>query len=52
MQFSEEKREILKARTKLGRFATIEDVAEQVLFLVNSKSITGQNIIIDSGFSL
>jgi hypothetical protein len=37
---------------KLKRFATVDDVAEQVRTFVSSKTITGQNAIIDAGFSL
>ncbi|KAM0717890.1 hypothetical protein Q7P37_006222 [Cladosporium fusiforme] len=52
MNFPEEKREAAKEATKLKRFATVEDVADQVRLLALSKSITGQNIIIDSGTTL
>jgi hypothetical protein len=38
--------------TKLGRLAEVEDVASQVRTLALSKSITGQNIVIDCGTSL
>ena len=50
--FSEEKREEMKGKTRLKRLATPEDVAEQVLCFVKSKSVTGVNAIIDSGMSL
>jgi hypothetical protein len=36
----------------LGRFAAVEDVAEQVKAFVVSKSVTGQNGVIDAGFGL
>jgi NAD(P)-dependent dehydrogenase (short-subunit alcohol dehydrogenase family) len=42
----------VKEANRLGRFATVEDVAEQVRTFVVSKSVTGQNAIIDAGFSL
>ena len=40
-----------KAQSKslLGYGATPGDIAEAVLFLANSKSITGQTIFVDSG---
>ncbi|CAM1505590.1 Fc.00g112270.m01.CDS01 [Cosmosporella sp. VM-42] len=50
--FSEEKREEMKNKTKLKRLATPEEVAEQVLCFVKSKSVTGVNAIIDAGISL
>ncbi|KAK8205871.1 oxidoreductase ucpA [Phyllosticta capitalensis] len=38
--------------TKLKRLATVEDVAEQVRLLATTKSMTGQNVVMDSGFSV
>lgn len=38
--------------TRSNAGSTTQDVADQVRTLVMSKSITGQNIVIDSGFSL
>lgn len=35
-----------------GSLTPSQDVADQVRFLVMSSSITGQNIVIDAGFSL
>lgn len=52
MAFPQEKLAAAKDQNKLKRFATVEDVADQVRVLVQSRSITGQNIIIDAGFSL
>ncbi|RAH65929.1 SDR family NAD(P)-dependent oxidoreductase [Aspergillus aculeatinus CBS 121060] len=51
-QFSEEKLRSVQEKNALKRFATPEDVADQVRFLAISPSITGQNIVIDAGFSL
>ncbi|KAI9904671.1 hypothetical protein N3K66_001200 [Trichothecium roseum] len=47
--FSEEVQARVKKQTKLGRFVTVEDVAEQVLCFVRSKSVTGTNVVIDAG---
>lgn len=52
MKFPEGKREAARKATKLGRLATVEDVAEQVRVLALSRSVTGQNVCIDSGGSL
>lgn len=52
MRFSQAKQDAAKAKTKLKRFATVEDVAEQVLCFAKSKSITGTNAVIDAGSSL
>jgi NAD(P)-dependent dehydrogenase (short-subunit alcohol dehydrogenase family) len=52
LQFSEEKREQWRQSTKLKRFIPVEDVAEQVLCFVRSKSVTGANAIIDGGVVL
>lgn len=52
MQFSEQKRAELQDATQLKRFATVEDVAEQVMCFVRSKGTTGSNAVIDAGVSL
>jgi NAD(P)-dependent dehydrogenase (short-subunit alcohol dehydrogenase family) len=51
-KFGEEKIAKNVSMTKLGRLAEVEDVASQVRTLALSKSITGQNIVIDCGTSL
>ncbi|KAK7418773.1 hypothetical protein QQX98_003791 [Neonectria punicea] len=51
-RFSEEQKESHRQGTKLKRFVEIEDVAEQVLGLARSKSMTGVNVIVDAGFTL
>ncbi|KAL1871336.1 hypothetical protein VTK73DRAFT_2090 [Phialemonium thermophilum] len=51
-RFSEEQKEAHRQKTKLKRFATVEDVAAQVFSLAASQSITGTNIIIDAGYTL
>lgn len=52
MSFSEEQREEMKNRTKLGRLVTVQEVAQQVLCFIKSKSVTGANAILDAGLSL
>ena len=52
LSFSADRLEIARDTNKLARFATVEDVAEQVRAFVVSKSITGQNAVIDAGFNL
>ncbi|KAL5592858.1 hypothetical protein FOBRF1_013166 [Fusarium oxysporum] len=52
ISFPAERLEIARNTNKLGRFATVEDVAEQVRTFVLSKSMTGQNGIVDAGFGL
>lgn len=39
-------------RTKLGRLVTVDDVAQQVLCFIKSKSVTGVNAVLDAGMSL
>lgn len=51
MKFPPEKREAAAKATKLGRLATVEDVAMQVKTLALSNSMTGQNILVDSGLA-
>ncbi|KAH8889561.1 NAD(P)-binding protein [Thozetella sp. PMI_491] len=51
-KFPIEQQESVKNRTQLKRFATVDDVAEQVLLFVKSKSVTGTNAIIDAGMNL
>ncbi|KAK5226859.1 hypothetical protein LTR47_004392 [Exophiala xenobiotica] len=51
-QFPDDKLTLAKERTLLKRFATVEDVAEQVKSMVLSNSITGVNMVVDAGFSL
>lgn len=41
----------IKRRTALKRLCTIDDLVKTVDFLVSNRSITGQNIVVDSGFS-
>lgn len=52
LQFGPEKIEEMTNRTKLKRLATVEEVAEQVLCFVRSRSVTGVNAVIDGGMSL
>lgn len=68
MNFPEEIRERHISQTKLKRIATVEvctmllsfkqsadklkDVAEQVLCLAKLRSVTGQNVVLDGGYTL
>ncbi|EMC95673.1 hypothetical protein BAUCODRAFT_122970 [Baudoinia panamericana UAMH 10762] len=52
LKFGEEKIQKATQATKLGRLATVEDVAEQVRVLATTRSMTGQNLCIDSGTSV
>ena len=51
---SESEMESLTGQVPLGKFATPEDIAEVVAFLLSpsNRYITGQNIIVDGGFSI
>ncbi|KAK3940045.1 hypothetical protein QBC46DRAFT_449821 [Diplogelasinospora grovesii] len=52
LKFPPEKIAEMTQRTQLKRLATVEDVAEQVLCFVKSKSVTGANAVIDGGMAL
>ncbi|KAF5642012.1 transforming growth factor-beta-induced ig-h3 [Fusarium sp. NRRL 52700] len=52
LSFPAERLEVARNTNKLGRFATVGDVAELVKAFVVSKSVTGQNGVIDAGFGL
>ncbi|KAH7325815.1 short chain dehydrogenase reductase [Stachybotrys elegans] len=49
-RFSAEQKDAMKQKSKLKRFAELEDVALQVLTLAISRSMTGTNIIVDGGW--
>ncbi|KAH6684672.1 hypothetical protein B0J14DRAFT_664665 [Halenospora varia] len=51
-KFPEEKLKSVQEKNALKRFATPEDVAEQVKLFALSKSVTGTNAVIDAGFAL
>ncbi|KAI1340406.1 hypothetical protein F5Y15DRAFT_57122 [Xylariaceae sp. FL0016] len=51
-RFTDEQKESHRQKTKLKRIATVEDVAEQVLTFAKSRSTTGVNVVMDSGFML
>jgi enoyl-[acyl-carrier-protein] reductase (NADH) len=51
-RFPKEKVEATRAKSALKDTADPVDVAEQVRTLVMSKSITGQNIVIDCGIAI
>ncbi|KAL1897605.1 hypothetical protein Sste5346_003911 [Sporothrix stenoceras] len=50
--FPQEKLDSVRETNKLKVFATVEDVARHVLCFVESRTVTGQNAVIDAGFSL
>lgn len=52
LSFSPERIEATKKQSGLKRLATVEDVASQVRALITSKSVTGQNVIVDAGLML
>ncbi|KAF5008275.1 hypothetical protein FDECE_5439 [Fusarium decemcellulare] len=52
LSFPEEKIKQMTDRTKLGRLATVDDVAQQVLCFIKSKTVTGVNAVLDAGMSL
>ncbi len=48
--FGEEEKRALCGEIPLGRFGTPEEVARAVLFLIDSRYITGQTLCVDGGF--
>lgn len=52
LKFPESKQEAARNNTKLKRLPTVEDVADQVRTLALSRSVTGQNLVIDGGASI
>ncbi|KAK3394130.1 hypothetical protein B0H63DRAFT_37288 [Podospora didyma] len=52
LRFPPEAQEKMREQTKLKRLATVEDVAQQVLCFVRSKTVTGINAVIDGGMAL
>ncbi|KAF9774818.1 hypothetical protein IL306_007148 [Fusarium sp. DS 682] len=41
-----------KERTLLKKITKVEDVAEQIILLVKSETVTGTNVVLDAGFSV
>ncbi|EXM19959.1 Short-chain dehydrogenase/reductase SDR [Fusarium oxysporum f. sp. vasinfectum] len=41
-----------RGKTLLKQITKVEDVAEQIILLIKSESVTGSNVVIDSGFSI
>ncbi|KAK4235272.1 hypothetical protein C8A03DRAFT_17973 [Achaetomium macrosporum] len=52
LSFAPERLEAVKEQNRLKRFAAVDDVAQQVKVSVTSRTVTGQNAIIDAGLSL
>lgn len=52
MKFPQEKIQASINNTKLKRLATVEDVADEVRMIACSKSVTGQNFVVDCGITL
>ncbi|KAF4469798.1 alcohol dehydrogenase [Fusarium albosuccineum] len=52
LSFPPARLELARKSNKLDRFATVEDVVQQVKTFVLSKSVTGQNAVVDAGFTL
>ncbi|KAI6083707.1 short chain dehydrogenase [Hypoxylon rubiginosum] len=51
-RFTDDQKDAHRQKTALQRFVQIEDVAEQVLTLAKSSSITGVNVVIDAGYTI
>ncbi|KAI1768611.1 short chain dehydrogenase [Hypoxylon sp. FL1150] len=51
-RFTDDQKDAHLQKTALKRFVQLEDVAEQVLTLARSSSITGINVVIDAGYIL
>jgi len=41
-----------KARTPTGRLATMDDVADAALFLLENRAVNGVNLAVDAGWML
>ncbi|KZF23300.1 NAD(P)-binding protein [Xylona heveae TC161] len=52
LQFPQEQINAYKEQTKLKSIPAVEDVAQQVLCFIQNRSITGANIVIDSGYTV
>ncbi|RFN51752.1 cis-1,2-dihydro-1,2-dihydroxynaphthalene dehydrogenase [Fusarium flagelliforme] len=50
--FPQSKIEEAKEKTLLKQITQVDDVADQIILLLKSQSITGTNVVIDSGFSV
>ncbi|KAI1821673.1 short chain dehydrogenase [Xylaria intraflava] len=51
-RFTPEAKEAHRLKTKLQRYVTVEDVANQVLTFARSRGMTGVNVVMDSGYIL
>ncbi|KAL1887976.1 hypothetical protein Sste5346_009858 [Sporothrix stenoceras] len=50
--FTPEQKADMLEKTKLKRFATVEDVADQVVALARNRGMTGVNVVMDAGMGL
>ncbi|KAM0352228.1 hypothetical protein HYE67_010114 [Fusarium culmorum] len=50
--FPQSKIDEAREKTLLRRITQVDDVADQIILLIKSESITGSNVVIDSGFSV
>ncbi|CEI66166.1 hypothetical protein FVEN_g4433 [Fusarium venenatum] len=50
--FPQSKIDEAREKTLLKRITQVDDVADQIILLLKSESVTGANVIIDSGFSV
>jgi NAD(P)-dependent dehydrogenase (short-subunit alcohol dehydrogenase family) len=51
-KFPEVKVNVMREKAVLKNLATVEDVAEQIRTIIQSKSMTGQNVVIDCGIAI
>ncbi|WZH47277.1 uncharacterized protein QYS62_008421 [Fusarium acuminatum] len=51
-KFPQSKIDEAREKTLLKQITKVEDVADQIILLIKSESMTGSNIIMDSGFSV
>jgi NAD(P)-dependent dehydrogenase (short-subunit alcohol dehydrogenase family) len=51
-RFTTEQKADMLEKTKLKRFVTVEDVADQVVALARNRGMTGVNVVMDAGISL
>ncbi|RGP66030.1 granaticin polyketide synthase ketoacyl reductase 2 [Fusarium sporotrichioides] len=50
--FPQSKIDDAREKTLLKRITQVDDVADQIILLIKSESVTGANVVIDAGFSI